>query len=189
MPLYHSISDLEFTGLIRLGDHKAFSELYDRYKVVLYIHAKRILNDEEESKDVIQELFINIWLKKSELIINTTVKSYLYFAIRNNVFNKLTRRKLEISYLNSLEETIANGETSLEENLREKELIDVIDREIMLLPLKMRNVFKLSRTHNLSHKEIAEKLNISDKTVKKQIGNAIKILRLKIKYFLFVLPI
>jgi len=189
MPAYETISDLELIDLIRSGDHAAFAELYERYKVVLYLHAKRMLDDEDETKDVIQEIFTHLWTKKAGLVIATSVKSYLYSAVRNKVFNVLAHRKFELNYLNSLQEVIDLGETSIEAAMREKELIAMIEQEIQELPGKMREVFELSRKHHLSHKEIAEKLNISDKTVKKQINNAIKIMRLKINTILMVFPL
>jgi len=184
MPLYTAATDFELTDLMKSGDHLAFSELYNRYKAVLYLHAKRMLNNEDETKDVIQEVFTAFWHKKNELVIATSVKSYLYSTIRNKVFNILAHRKFELNYLNSLQEVIDFGETNVEENLREKELLAIIEREIKLLPVKMREVFEMSRKLHLSHKEIADQLNISDKTVKKQIGNAIKIIRPKIKVIL-----
>ncbi|MDR6782905.1 RNA polymerase sigma-70 factor [Pedobacter africanus] len=185
---YDTISDFELLDLLRSDDHAAFAELYERYKVVLYLHAKRMLADQDETKDVIQEVFTQLWIKRADIVISTSIKSYLYTSIRNKVFNLLAHRKFEMNYLNSLQQVIDLGETSVEAQLREKQLIAMIEREIEQLPSKMREVFELSRKHHLSHKEIAEKLNISDKTVKKQINNAIKILRLKINTILLVFP-
>lgn len=186
---YDTISDLELLDLMRSDDHAAFAELYERYKVVLYLHAKRMLDDHDETKDVVQDVFTTLWTKRAGIFIGTSVKSYLYSALRNKIFNLLAHRKFEMNYLNSLQEVIDLGETGIEAQIREKQLIAMIEREIEQLPSKMREVFELSRKHHLSHKEIAEKLNISDKTVKKQINNAIKILRLKINVILTVFPL
>lgn len=176
--------DIELIHLIKADNHIAFFELYERYKTVLYLHAKRMLDDEDETKDVIQEIFTTLWDKRTSLSISTSVKSYLYTAVRNKVLNLLTHRKFEINYLNSLQKVIDLTENEVEGQIREKQLIVMIEKEIELLPAKMREVFELSRKQHLSHKEIAEKLSISDKTVKKQINNAIKILRQKINVFL-----
>jgi RNA polymerase sigma-70 factor (ECF subfamily) len=185
---HDTTSDLKLVDLLRSDDHAAFAELYERYKVVLYLHAKRMLNDQDQTKDVIQEVFTVLWTKRASIFIATSVKSYLYNAVRNKVFNLLAHRKFEMNYLNSLQEIIDLGENGVEAQLREKQLIAMIEREIEQLPSKMREVFELSRKHHFSHKEIAEKLNISDKTVKKQINNAIKILRLKINAILVAFP-
>jgi len=184
-----TVSDLELIGLIRASNHLAFAELYQRYKIILYLHVKKMLNNEDETQDVLQEVFTNLWINRLELTISTSVKSYLYTTVRNKVFNILAHRKFEINYLDSLQRLIEAGEFSTDEAIREKELIQLIEHAIANLPTKMREVFELSRKHHLSYKEIAEKLNISDKTVKKQISNAIKILRLDIKIFLIALPL
>ena len=176
--------DIELIHLIKADNHVAFFELYERYKAVLYLHAKRMLDDEDETKDVIQEIFTALWDKRASLLITTSVKSYLYTAVRNKVLNLLTHRKFEINYLNSLQKVIDLTENEVEGQIREKQLILMIEKEIELLPAKMREVFELSRKQHLSHKEIAAKLSISDKTVKKQINNAIKILRQKINIIL-----
>ncbi|RZL34809.1 MAG: RNA polymerase sigma-70 factor [Pedobacter sp.] len=184
MPIYTTTSDFQLLDLMRSGSHNAFAELYGRYKAPLYLHAKRMLQDEDQTKDVIQEVFTTLWLKKEDINITGAVNSYLYNSVRNKILNILAHQKFEIKYLNSLQEVIDLGETNTEENFREKELMAMIEREIDLLPKKMREVFEMSRKGHLSHKEIAEKLSISDKTVKKQINNAIKILRPKIRFIL-----
>jgi len=182
-----TVSDLDLVDLIKTGNHSAFSELYQRYKIVLYIHIKKMLGNEDETKDIIQETFTRLWVNRLNLQISTSVKSYLYTIVRNKVFNILAHRKYEVAYLNSLQEIIDAGEFSTDEQVRENELINLIERGIQNLPKKMREVFELSRKHNLSHKEISEKLSISDKTVKKQINNAIKALRSEIKNFVLML--
>nr|WP_121273328.1 RNA polymerase sigma-70 factor [Pedobacter schmidteae] len=189
MQEYEILSDHELTERMRSDDHVAFAELYERYKVVLYLHAKRMLDDQDETKDVIQEVFTTLWIKREDLVIATSLKSYLYSAVRNKVFNLLAHRKFELNYLNSLQQVIDLGENGTEAQLREKQLIAMVEREIEQLPSKMRAIFELSRKHHLSHKEIAERLNISDKTVKKQINNAIKILRVKINVILVAFPL
>ncbi|MNY46224.1 RNA polymerase sigma factor [compost metagenome] len=75
------------------------------------------------------------------------------------------------------------GEYITDNQLREKELIAVIEKEVSLLPTKMREMFEMSRNEGLSHKEIAEKLGVSDLTVKKQVSNAVKILKGKLRLF------
>ena len=148
-----------------------------------------MLDDQDETKDVIQEIFTTLWHKRHSLVITTSVKSYLYSAVRNKVLNLLAHRKFEINYLNSLQHAIDIAEDGVEDRIREKQLIILIEKEIGQLPTKMREVFELSRKQHLSNKEIAEKLNISDKTVKKQINNAIKILRPKINIIIIAFPL
>ncbi|WP_225975133.1 RNA polymerase sigma factor [Anseongella ginsenosidimutans] len=187
MRAYCNCGDKELAQLLKEGDKAAYTELYNRYKGLLYVHAYRILQDKEEAKDVIQDLFIVLWTKREELNYRGGIASYLYASARNRVFDRIARKKVASSYFESLKDFAGHYECSTDKQLEEKELAAIIEKEISALPLKMREIFQLSRMENLSHKEIAEQLIISDKTVKKQVSNALKILRLKLGAFLFII--
>lgn len=180
MAVYSKFNDQELTVLLKQGDQLAFTEIYNRYWAEMYYHAFRILKDEENAKDVIQDIFSNLWLKSASINVEIKLSGHLYIAVRNKVFNLIAQNKVRNDYLNSVAAffTEAVSDTHL---LDEKELIAVVETEIQNLPPKMREIFELSRKENLSHKEIAQKLNISDQTVKKQIQNALKVLKPKIR--------
>ena len=181
-----ALSDQELMALIKLKDHLAFIEIYDRYKGLLYIHALKLLKDQDDAQDVVQELFTVLWQKAEHLNLNIPFRAYLYKALRNRIFDIFSRQKISAQYISTFVAMEEKGEWITEEQIREKELIGAINDGLALMPLKMRTVFEMSRMLNMSHKEIAAELNISDKTVKTQINNAIRILRLKIKSFLVI---
>lgn len=180
-----TMSDAELTDLLKSGDHAAFTEIYERYFGVLYLHALKMLKNEDEVEDILHELFTNLWLKANELTLQPTLSAYLYRATKNRVIDVFRSSRIRSSYLESLQTIIDAGSENTEEAILANELAGRIAKEVARLPEKMREVFELSRKNQLSHKEIAEQLNISDKTVKKQINNAIKELRLKINSLLF----
>ncbi len=180
MDLYQKHSDLELVDRISEDDGLAFAEIYQRYKGVLFLHAYRILGSEEEAKDVLQELFTVLWVRRNSIVLKTSLSAYLYSAVRNRIFDCLAHKKVEEKYISSLARFIEEGECVTDQQVREKELGEQIEKEISLLPPKMREVFELSRNNNLSYSEIARELNISDKTVKKQVSNALHILREKL---------
>lgn len=179
MSTYKTLSDKELVDLMKSGDHVAFTEIYNRYWGLMYVHALKMLSDEDEAKDIIQDLFITVWSKRSNLDLNTNLSGYLYISTRHKILNKIRQRKTSDNFINALALYINDSENSIIDDIREKELTIIINKEIEKLPLKMRRIFEMSRKQYLSHKEIAEELDISDKTVKKQINNAIKILKLK----------
>jgi len=188
MSEFSNLSDQELVAFLKLGNHVAYAELYNRYKNQLYLHAYRMLHNDEEAKDVVQDMFAAIWLKKDTLIIPSAVDAYLYGAIRNRILNFIAHQKVISKYTDSITHFVETERSETDENYREKELIAIIEKEIALLPPKMREVFELSRNKELSYKQIAEQLGISDKTVKKQINKAIKVLRHKINLSLFFMP-
>lgn len=175
--------------LVRQHDERAFTEIYNRYKGVLFIHACRMLENTEEAKDVIQDLFTVLWSRRNEILITGSLSSYLYAAVKNRILDQMAKDKSRDRYIDSLAGFMEEGEYITDHQLRENELSRLIEKEVALLPAKMRQIFELSRVSNLSHKEIAAEMNISDKTVKKQISNALIILRKKIDVAFSVLAL
>lgn len=174
------LSDEELLKEFQAGKTQAFELIYNRYKGLLYIHAYKMLQDEDEAKDVVQELFTKLYTSAGILLLKTTFSAYLYTAVRNRILDIIAHKKIKTDYLASLEEFVHRGVYSTDHFIREKELVFQIEKEVSLLPEKMRLIFEMSRNANLSHKEIAAKLDISDKTVKKQINNAIKLIKVKL---------
>jgi len=180
-----TISDKKLVTLIQQGSQPAFAELYERYKSPLYLHACRMLNDGEEAKDIVQDTFAAIWAKRETLEVNTTINSYLYGSVRNRILDLISHSKVVAKYTDSLESFLETSTRSHDHKIIEGELLEMFEFAVASLPEKMREVFELSRKEGLSHKNIALRLNISDKTVKKQISNAIKMIRLKVRMLFF----
>ncbi|WP_316816450.1 RNA polymerase sigma-70 factor [Pedobacter nyackensis] len=179
MSVYSNFSDEELTVLLKRGDQPAFTEIYNRYWAEMYFHTFRMLKEEESSKDVVQDVFSTLWLKSSSLNERTKLSGHLYISVRNKVLNLIAQHKVRNDYLSSVAAFVS--QTTTESTLYdEREILDIVEAEIRNLPARMQEIFNLSRKDNLSHKEIAEKLGISDQTVKKQVQNALKIIKGKV---------
>ena len=179
-------SDQDLVALLKAGDDSAFTEIYSRYALILFRQADKMLHDREASKDLVQELFITLWNNADQLKEELNLAGYLYIAVRNRVFKLIEKGKVRNDYLNSIARYATELSTETTDQLEEKDLQLMLQREIDLLPLRMKEVFELSRKQNLSYAEIALQLGISDKTVKKQINKALKVLRSKLGAFFFV---
>jgi len=180
MAFYNSYTDLELIALLKKDDKVALAEIYRRYQGVLYSHAYRRLPDREEVRDIIQELFVYLWSNRKQLHMTVSLSSYLYASVRNRVLNQYRNKKVRDNFAASLQEFIDQGENVIEEQLREKELALLVEKEIAALPDQMRLVFEMSRKLEMSHNEIAGALNLSPHTVRNQVHNALKILRVKL---------
>lgn len=189
MTKYESIADEQLIEHLRAGSHQAYTEIYNRYKAPLYRHALKVLEKKEEVNDVIHDLFLTLWVRREAITINRSLSAYLNGALRNRILDHIARNRFVGSYLDSLQHYIECSIPYTERQVLFNELVNLLDREVAALPPKMREIFELSRRDNLSHKEIAAQLNISDHTVKKQINNALKILRPKITSLLMILPL
>eukprot|EP01133_Synstelium_polycarpum_P011689 gene11689-13648_t len=166
--------------LLKLGDEAAYAEIYDRYWAILYRYARKILLNEDESEDVVQDIFVMLWSKSRELDIRVSLSSFLNASIRNRILKHFQRSKVRTNYLNSLQQFMEEGKCITDHLVRERELAARIEAELAYLPAKMREVFELSRKAHLSYREISEKLAISELTVKKQVSNATKTLKMRL---------
>lgn len=186
---YILFSDAELMELLKQSNHKAYTTIYNRYKGVLYVHAYKRLGDREEAQDVIQELFTVLWNNRSEIQINTGLSGYLYSAVRNRIIKIISHKQVESSYIGFVKEYFQGSNSITDHLIREKMLSAIIENEIEQLPKKMREIFLMSRKEHLSHKQIADILELSETTVKKQVNNALKILRsrLGMAFFLYFL--
>ncbi|GAA4792172.1 RNA polymerase sigma-70 factor [Olivibacter ginsenosidimutans] len=184
---YSDYTDQQLLRLVVANNSVAYTALYERYSDMLYKHALSKLNDVEEAKDVVQELFVNLWDKRHQIHIEHHLPAYLYRALRNKILNIYAHRKVKTLHLASLQEFLDQHPLPTDYKTREKQLYELIENELQSLPKKTQEIFRLSRNQQLSHKEIAIKLHISEKTVKNQVNTALKQLRSKFGLFFFLL--
>ncbi|HYG17850.1 MAG TPA: RNA polymerase sigma-70 factor [Ohtaekwangia sp.] len=167
-------TDTELLKLFKDGDLKAFNTMFDRYWSSLYNVAFRILEDRQLSKDVVQEVFISFYEKAATVKVSN-LHGYLYQAVKYQCFMQLRAGKISDKHLQRLQQVMVTN--AIEDDLQAEELQRVLNESLATLPPKCREVFYLSRYESLSNKKIAEKLNISHKTVENQITKALKVLR------------
>lgn len=177
--------DTELLALLKGGDQYAYTEIFERYNEVLLRHAYRLLENRGEAGDIVQDVFLVLWQKRESLSI-TSLSAYLYSAVRNRVFDLIAHQKVVARYAESIGSFMESGHTLADDDIREKELAAIIEKEIAALPPKMREVFLLNKQEELSYREIADQLDITDKTAKLQVHNAVKTLKLKIEPFLSI---
>jgi RNA polymerase sigma-70 factor (family 1) len=186
MMSFDSLSDPELVALLQLGDRAAYKEIYQRYSVLLLNHAYNKTRSREEAKDIVHEVFAALWANQENINPENNLAGYLYTCVRNVFFNQVARNNVQIKYLASVKEFSMSGSIITDYLVRERQLLEIINREIESLPPKMGEVFKLSRNEYLTHKQIAERLEISEQTVSKHITNALKILRVKLGVIVYV---
>lgn len=177
------MSDDELLEAFQSGDPHAYRQIYDRYWPLLYRHSCNMLRNNEEAKDVVQEVFTTLWLKKED--IKPPVAAFLYTASRNRILNQLKHLKIEAKYAEQRKAVLENPGIALPDQLViERDFERLIEAGIQSLPPKMRKIFELSRKEFKTHQEISEELKISSLTVKRQVSNALSILKDKLHVFL-----
>ena len=179
-------TDQDLAERLKAGDHSAFTEIYNRYKFVLHNHAWNKIRNMDEANDAVQEVFSTLWLKRESINIGSNLSGYLYTSVRNHLLNTIVRKEVRTRYINSIQQFTNEGGIRTDHLVRENMLKAAIEKEIAVLPPRMREVFELSRRRHLSHKEIAVLMNTSEQTVKKQMTKALKILRSKLSFVAYL---
>ncbi|TCC99558.1 RNA polymerase sigma factor [Pedobacter hiemivivus] len=187
MTSYSKFSEEQLATLLREGDHLAFTEIYNRFFEVLYMHAFRRLNDDDEAKDLVQEMFVGLWDKRKLQDLSKNLSSYLYTRIRSRILDKFRREKISGRYMDFLASYSKLDHASTDHKVRERDLKQLIEKEIYALPEPVRAIFILSRKEHLSHKEIAEVMDMTEQGVKSQVKRALKILRAKLGFYSYLL--
>lgn len=169
-----NISDNSILSQIKQNNYRSFRILFDRYYGRLCIYVYEITRNSEASKDIVQELFIKLWSDRHKIEIQGNVSAYLFRACKNSALNYLRNE-------NSRARLYENRELPLQEIdrdfLEEEEFVAFVNECINELPERSKQVFLLSRFEELKQKEIADKLNISVKTIKNQIWKSLQYLR------------
>ena len=174
--------DKELYLNIRDGGEHAFKALFQKYYSSLCHFAYHFLNDRETAEEIVQDMFVRIWEKRSDLNIETSVKHYLFRSVRNQCLNQIQHLKIRQQYSNRIKESV-HQEIDPDQYYLEVNLIERIEKSIESLPAKRQEIFRLSREQGMKYKEIADELNISIKTVEAQMGMALKHLRDDLKDF------
>lgn len=183
---YQRNDDQELSKLLKNGDSTAFTVVYDRFFSSLYLHALRRLRDSDEAKDAVQDLFLTLWNNRESADFSN-LANYLFTAIRNKVLNIIAHKDVQARYILDLPLEINLQTAITDHRLRERLLMELIDKEIEQLPEKMRIVFEMSRKQHLSHREIADQLGLTEQSVRSHIKNALKILRGRLSLSVFLL--
>lgn len=173
---YDSCDDSALLKLIQIGDHQAFSEVYNRHWETLYQSTYRIVQDRALSMDILQEVFVWLWEHRQKLAVQT-FGTYLRVAVRYKVANYIRHNKVRVTAFKEITSKTTDH-TSLTEMLDLKELQSIIQQFTDRLPNRCGEIFHLSRNEFLTNQEIAQKLDISEKTVENQITIALKKLRI-----------
>jgi RNA polymerase sigma-70 factor (family 1) len=174
---YNGLGDAELIQLWVNGDEAAFDTLYRRYVVRLLNTAFQKTNSREMAQELVQDVFMELYLHRAKITIHTSLQGYLFTILRNKIFNYYRHQLVQKKYRQFV---VQRGEQLAHDSgkaLEGKELQDKVRVLIQELPAQCRTVFLLSREQQLSNKQIAEQLDISVNTVEQHIRKARRILR------------
>ena len=177
-----SLSDNELMALLRKDDEQAFKALYDRYWFKMYVAAHRKLRRKEIAEELAQEIFVMLWQKRDSLrVIN--LPAFLGVSLRNLIIDYVRRNIQEEHYLGQLRQFFPVETLATAEDVQLNELTEAIQRNLARLPEKTREVFVLNRFEHLTIREIAHRLNLSEKTIEYHLARSTTFMRQHLRDF------
>jgi len=178
MQRYQYLSDEELLNLLQQGNELAFTELYNRYWKTLLAIAYHHTRNKTIAEEIVQEVFISVWKRKNVLDVHK-LPAYLATAVRWTVFKQYRQQKKLVELTETLTDTAIVWD---EEKIYAKFLEEYINGIVEKLPEKCQLVFKLSRVEGLTIPEIAETMNIAEKTAEAHLTKALKTIKLKVNH-------
>lgn len=173
------------------ADADFFEMLFKAYYTKLTFFANRFLNNFPASEEIVSDTFTYLWEQRQQLNITRSANAYLYKMVQNRCLNYLKHKKIESAYVDYLirNDLLSETSNSIIELYNCKELEIEIEKAIKQLPEKCAEVFKLSRFEQLKNREIAAQLNISQKTVERQMTIALEKMRTSLRHIFFVIAV
>lgn len=159
------------------GDARAFDAIYHHYSKKMFHFALGLLKDKDISKDLVQEVFINLWEKRGQVDLHLNFDNYIFTIVYNSIRKYFRRKSMETKAIDHLLKSSPENIESVDVTLIYNELLDLANRTIQQLPPKRQIVYKLSRQEGMKIKEIAAKLNISTRTAENHLAKALKYLK------------
>lgn len=159
------------------GDEKAFRQLFNHYWPHIYSVAFAFTKSIVLSEEIVQDVFLKVWLKRELLTPVKNFKGYLFTVARNHIYNELRKKSCEQAFAEYLEEYFIEISSLPEQQLFLKETQSLVDEAVAHLPVQQRTVYELSRKDGLDHSQIADKLGISKLTVKSHMNKALHVIR------------
>lgn len=161
----------------REGDAEAFDLVYRQYSRKLYFFALGLVKDEETSKDLVQEVFVNLWEKKEQVNLNLNFENYIFTIVYNSIRKYFRKKAIEIKVMDHVLKNSPDFMETTDKDLIYSELLDIANETIENLPHRRKTVYKLNKQEGMKIKEIASKLDISPRTAENHLSRALKYLK------------
>lgn len=162
---------------MRNNDEQAFAVVVHRYRKQLYRQIYKRLGSEDDTKDLLQDIYLSLWNNRSSIVIKESFLPYLSRAAHYTIVDQYLFRKKRTALEVSLALLDEPSYLPVEDSILADDLKQEFERELLKMPATVQQVFRLSRTEGLSIKEIAATLNLSEQTVKNYISSALQVLR------------
>ncbi len=181
------LAEQALAGLLAQQDEMAFERVFKEHFKSLHAYACTILNDEANAEEMVQQVFFKLWDRAAHLQIAGSVTAYLYRSVYNECLNFLKHQKVRARHQLHVAYRAKQSERRANEIYTDPDLVKRIREALESLPEQCRTIFQMSRFEDLKYREIADRLQLSVKTVENQMGKALRLMRAKLIEFMSLL--
>ena len=174
----------DLLAAVMVGDFKVFSDLYEKYHRELYSFALNLSKNRHDAEELVQSVFVSIWETRQNINPEKSFHAYLFSIARHRFYNTLRKRVTENCYVDYVLHHENQTDNEFEKQVEDDEINEIINKLLEQVPKRRQEIFRMSRDENLSYKQIAEKLQISENTVDTQIRNVLNFLRKELPKYL-----
>jgi RNA polymerase sigma-70 factor (family 1) len=164
-------------GRLKAADPDMFAEIFSVYYKDMVMFAYSFTHDREDSEEIVQDVFVKLWEDHEKINISASIKSYLLKSVQNKCIDWHRHRKVMNHHSSYIIENSMLYENDTDNYILSSELEILIEKAIQSLPDKVRETFEMSRVEGFKYQEIADKLNVSVRTIEVRISKALELLR------------
>jgi RNA polymerase sigma-70 factor (ECF subfamily) len=181
MPVYDLYDIRECFHNLARGDASAFETIFELYKKRVFGVAFKMLKSETEAEEIVQDVFLSIWVGKANLSHINDPEAYLFTITYNTIYARLKKASRNQEILNTIINHLAQIQNTTDETIAAHETGKLINEAIQQLPPQQRAIYELSKQEGLSYTEIAERMHLSRNTVRNHLSEAMKTIRTFLK--------
>jgi RNA polymerase sigma-70 factor (ECF subfamily) len=186
MYIHAPVDDSQWITALKEGDEKVFEQIYNQYWGKLFSVAYNYTRSRDAAQEIVQEVFVSLWMHRKERTLHSSLQAYLYGAVRHKIYDYFDKQAVRERFQVYASRQYPASSNTTEQQLIFDELQLVLAQQIAVLPETTKRVFTLSRMHGCSIPEIALEMKLSVKTVEYHLSKALKHLRLHITELLIL---
>jgi len=171
------ISDKDLASQIKTGDKNAYRKLFEKYAPRIYNFSLSYLNDENDAEELVQNVFLKIWEKRTSLDSTQNLKAFIFKIAVNTIYDFIRRKNIEHAFKDYARLNYTANEDYTWHTIIFEEMKQNLDLLVSQLPEQQQKIFQLSKQEGLNSEEIAKKLNLSKRTVENHLYRAISFLK------------
>jgi RNA polymerase sigma-70 factor (family 1) len=179
--IYIDNDEIAVINKMKKGDFKAFEMLYEKYFNTLLLFTLKLVKVRVEAEEIVQNLFLKVWLRRESVDENQNFKAYIYRIAINDVYNYTRKRTIERAYQEHLKNRFEESDQKTMDDIYFSDMQFRIGKLVEKMPPQRRQIFQMNKEQGLTNEEISIVLNLSKRTVENHMYRAISFLKQNIK--------